>query len=160
MWNAALRSGIPILDNGELDLDAYHQLLGPKVRLVAVVHTSNSLGTVNPVKTMIDAAHALKEHPVLVDGAQTFAHGTVDVSELDCDFLVFRTQDARSNRHRVLYGKEALLEAMPPYQGGGEMIHSVSFDGTTYNELPYKFEAGTPNIADVIAFRSRAGLLG
>ena len=142
---------IPILDNGELDLDAYHQLLGPKVRLVAVVHTSNSLGTVNPVKTMIDAAHA-KNITVLVDGAQTLAHGTVDVSELDCDFLVFSGHKMLGPTGiGVLYGKEALLEAMPPYQGGGEMIHSVSFGGTTYNELPYKFEAGTPNIGDVIA---------
>ncbi len=142
---------IPILDNGELDLDAYRQLLGPKVRLVSVVHTSNSLGTVNPVKTMIEAAHA-KNIPVLVDGAQTLAHGTVDVGALDCDFLVFSGHKMLGPTGiGVLYGKEALLEAMPPYQGGGEMIRSVSFAGTTYNELPYKFEAGTPNIADVIA---------
>jgi cysteine desulfurase/selenocysteine lyase len=146
----AVLKHIPILDNGELDLEAYHHMLDPKVRFVSVVHTSNSLGTVNPVKQMVDAAHA-RGIPVLVDGAQTLAHGMVDVQELGCDFLVFSGHKMLGPTGiGVLYGKEALLEAMPPYQGGGEMIHSVSFEKTTYNDLPYKFEAGTPNIADVI----------
>jgi cysteine desulfurase/selenocysteine lyase len=146
----AVLKHIPILDNGELDLEAYHRMLDPKVRFVSVVHTSNSLGTVNPVKQMVDAAHA-RGIPVLVDGAQTLAHGMVDVQELGCDFLVFSGHKMLGPTGiGVLYGKEALLEAMPPYQGGGEMIHSVSFEKTTYNDLPYKFEAGTPNIADVI----------
>lgn len=146
----AILRHIPILDNGELDMSAFHSLLGTRVRFVSVVHTSNSLGTVNPIPTIIEAAHA-KGIPVLVDGAQTLAHGTVDVRSLDCDFLVFSGHKMLGPTGiGVLYGKEALLEAMPPYQGGGEMIRSVSFSGTTYNELPYKFEAGTPNIADVI----------
>jgi cysteine desulfurase / selenocysteine lyase len=141
---------IPMTDDGTLILDEYKKLLSPKTKLVALVHTSNSLGTINPVKEMIALAHQ-QNIPVLLDGAQAVVHEVVDVRDLDCDFFAF-------SGHKMfgptgigcLYGKIDLLEKMPPYQGGGEMIHSVSFEKTTYNEVPYKFEAGTPNIADVI----------
>ncbi len=142
---------IPMNDNGELLIDEFEKLISPKTKFIAVVHISNSLGTINPVKQIIVKAH---QHniPVLVDGAQSVVHTPVDVQELDCDFFAF-------SGHKMfgptgigcLYGKLHLLEDMPPYQGGGEMIHSVSFAKTTYNEVPFKFEAGTPNIADVIA---------
>jgi cysteine desulfurase/selenocysteine lyase len=142
---------IPMNDKGELLLDEFAKLLSDKTKIVSVVHTSNSLGTVNPIKEIISLAHA-KNIPVLVDGAQAVAHGSVDVQDLDCDFFAF-------SGHKMLgptgigglYGKLELLENMPPYQGGGEMIRSVSFERTTYNDVPYKFEAGTPNIADTIA---------
>jgi cysteine desulfurase/selenocysteine lyase len=142
---------IPMNDKGELLLDQLDALLTDKVKIVSLVHISNSLGTINPVKEVIRKAHA-KGIPVLVDGAQSTAHMSIDVQELDADFFAF-------SGHKILgptgvgclYGKLALLEQMPPYQGGGEMIHSVSFEKTSYNEVPYKFEAGTPNIADVIA---------
>jgi len=142
---------IPMSDSGELLIEEFTKLLNLKTKFVSVVHTSNSLGTINPVKEIIRKAHAL-HIPVLVDGAQAVAHSKVDVQDLDCDFFAF-------SGHKMfgptgigcLYGKMELLEKMPPYQGGGEMIHSVSFEKTTYNEVPFKFEAGTPNIADVIA---------
>ena len=141
---------IPINDDGELLLDEYEKLLSPRTKLVSVVHISNSLGTINPMEQIIEMAHA-RGVPVLVDGAQSAPHMPIDVQKLDCDFFVF-------SGHKVygptgigaVYGKMDLLESMPPYQGGGDMIKSVSFEKTLYNDLPYKFEAGTPNIAGVI----------
>ena len=141
---------IPVNDAGELDMEAYKRLLGPRTKLVAVTHVSNALGTINPVKFIIELAH---DHnvPVLLDGAQAIAHLPVDVQALDCDFYAFSGHKLYGPTGiGALYGKAALLDAMPPYQGGGDMIRSVSFEGTTYNTLPYKFEAGTPNIAGVI----------
>lgn len=143
---------IPVLDNGSLDQAAYAQLLNPKVKLVAVNQVSNALGTINPVAEMIAQAH-LVGAKVLIDAAQSVAHLEVDVQALDADFLVFSSHKLFGPTGLgILYGKKEILEEMPPYQGGGEMIKEVSFDGTTFNELPYKFEAGTPNIADVVAF--------
>jgi len=143
---------IPINDDGELMMDEYHKLLSKKTRIVAVTHISNSLGTVNPVKEIIAAAHE-KGIPVLIDGAQAIHHTTVDVKELDCDFYVFSAHKIYGPTGvGVLYGKEELLNSIPPYQGGGDMIKTVTFEKTTYNELPHKFEAGTPNIAGGIAF--------
>ncbi len=140
----------PISDKGELQMDDFEALLNEHTRLVAVTHVSNSLGTINPVKDIIERAHA-RNVPVLLDGAQAIAHRPVDVRALDCDFYVFSGHKLYGPTGvGVLYGKTALLDAMPPYQGGGEMISSVSFEGTTYNTLPFKFEAGTPNIAGVI----------
>ncbi|MDN3689828.1 aminotransferase class V-fold PLP-dependent enzyme [Cyclobacterium jeungdonense] len=145
---------IPVSDSGELDLQAYKNLLSDKTKLVAVVHASNALGTINPVKTMIDLAHEQGAR-FLVDGAQSAAHLDVDVQELDCDFFTFSAHKMYGPTGvGVLYGKRELLESMPPYQGGGEMIREVTFAKTTYNDIPYKFEAGTPNIADVIAFNA------
>lgn len=142
---------IPMNDEGVLDMEAFFSLLTTKTKLVSVVHTSNSLGTINPVKEMIRLAHQ-KGIPVVIDAAQAVVHETLDVQDLDCDFLAFSGHKMLGPTGiGVLYGKMNHLEAMPPYQGGGEMIHSVSFEKTTYNEVPYKFEAGTPNIADVIA---------
>lgn len=141
---------VPISDRGELVMDQFHALLSEKTKLVSVVHVSNALGTVNPVKKMIDAAHAVGV-PVLVDGAQAVPHLSVDVQALDADFYVFSGHKLYGPTGiGVLYGKEKLLNAMPPYQGGGDMILSVSFEKTEYNALPYKFEAGTPHIAGVI----------
>jgi cysteine desulfurase/selenocysteine lyase len=141
---------IPINDTGELQMDAFAALLNERTRLVTVTHVSNSLGTINPVKRIIEHAHA-RNVPVLLDGAQAIAHLPVDVQALDCDFYAFSGHKLYGPTGiGVLYGKSALLEAMPPYQGGGDMISSVSFAGTAYNTLPYKFEAGTPNIAGVI----------
>jgi cysteine desulfurase/selenocysteine lyase len=143
---------VPVADDGSLDLDAYAKLLGPRTRIVAAVHISNVLGTVNPVKTMIALAHE-RGVPVLLDGAQALAHQRVDVQALDCDFYAFSSHKMFGPTGiGILYGKRALLEAMPPYQGGGDMIRTVSFEKTTYNDLPFKFEAGTPNIAGVIGF--------
>lgn len=143
---------IPINDNGELLMDEYKKLLSEKTKIVAVTHISNSLGTVNPVKEIIAAAHE-KGVPVLIDGAQAIHHTAVDVKELNCDFYVFSAHKMYGPTGvGVLYGKEELLNAMPPYQGGGDMIKTVTFEKTTYNELPHKFEAGTPNIAGGIAF--------
>jgi cysteine desulfurase/selenocysteine lyase len=140
----------PINDAGELLLEEYERLLSPKTRLVAMTHVSNALGTINPVRQIIDLAHR-QGVPVLLDGAQAVPHGRVNVSELDCDFYAFSGHKAYGPTGiGVLYGKTHLLEAMPPYQGGGDMISSVSFEKTIYNKLPYKFEAGTPNIAGVI----------
>ncbi len=136
---------IPMFDNGELDMDAYKRLLCKTTRLVCCAHVSNVLGTVNPVKDIITIAH---EHnvPVLIDGAQSTPHFKVDMQELDCDFFAFSGHKIYGPTGvGVLYGKEEWLDKLPPYQGGGEMIKNVSFEKTTYNELPYKFEAGTPD---------------
>ncbi|NIM28312.1 MAG: SufS family cysteine desulfurase [Gammaproteobacteria bacterium] len=141
---------IPISDEGALDMDAYHEMLGPKTRIVAVMHVSNALGTVNPVKTIIDSAHAVGA-VTLIDGAQATPHLAADVQALDADFYAFSGHKVFGPTGiGVLYGKRALLDSMEPYQGGGEMIRTVSFEGTTYNDLPHKFEAGTPNIAGAI----------
>src|SRR5262249_37099683 len=140
----------PINDRGELLLEEFEKLLGPKTKIVAVGHLSNALGTINPVREIVRMAHARKI-PVLVDGAQAAPRMPVDVQALDCDFYAISGHKMYGPTGiGVLYGKTALLEAMPPYQGGGDMIASVSFDKTVYNRLPYKFEAGTPNIADTI----------
>lgn len=142
---------IPMDDSGTLELSRLEKLITSKTKLISVVHTSNSLGTINPVKEIIRMAHA-HGVPVLVDAAQAVVHESLDVQELDCDFLAFSGHKMLGPTGiGVLYGKMKHLEAMPPYQGGGEMIQSVAFEKTTYNEVPYKFEAGTPNIADVIA---------
>ena len=146
----ALLRVIPVDDAGELLLDEYARLLGARTKLVAVSHISNALGTVNPVKRMIEMAHR-QGVPVLIDGAQAAPHLRVDVRELDCDFYVFSGHKALGPTGiGVLYGRAEWLERMPPYQGGGDMIASVTFEKTTYNALPYKFEAGTPHIAGVI----------
>ncbi len=150
---------IPITDEGALQLDEYERLLGPRTRLVSIVHLSNALGTINPVRQMIAAAH---RHgvPVLVDGSQAVHHMTVDVQALDADFYVFTGHKLYGPTGiGVLYGKERLLEEMPPYQGGGDMISSVTFEKTTYNVLPYKFEAGTPNIAGAIGLAAAVDYL-
>jgi len=140
----------PINDNGELLLDEFAKLLGPKTKLAAVTHVSNALGTITPLKRMIELAHA-QGVPVLVDGAQAVPHLKVDVQTLDCDFYTFSGHKVYGPTGiGVLWGKTELLESMPPYQAGGDMIRSVTFDKTTYNKLPYKFEAGTPDIAGVI----------
>lgn len=140
----------PIEESGALDVDAFDQLLTGAVRLIAIAHVSNALGTINPVKSIIAKAKSL-DIPVLLDGAQGIPHMAIDVQELGCDFYAFSSHKMFGPTGvGVLFGKESLLDAMPPYQGGGDMILEVSFDGTTYNELPYKFEAGTPNISGVI----------
>jgi cysteine desulfurase / selenocysteine lyase len=141
---------IPVNDDGELDLDAYREMLNKRTKIVSVVYVSNSLGTINPVREMISIAHE-RGIPVVVDGAQAMPHMRVDVRELDCDFFVF-------SGHKMFgptgigafYGKAEHLEAMPPWQGGGDMILSVTFEKSTWNEIPFKFEAGTPNIAGAI----------
>jgi cysteine desulfurase/selenocysteine lyase len=141
---------VPITDAGELRLAEYERTLSDRTKLVAVVHVSNALGTVNPVREMIALAHK-RGVPVLVDGAQSIPHMPVDVQELDCDFYAFSGHKLFGPTGTgVLYGKAELLEAMPPYQGGGDMISAVTFEKTVYNTLPYKFEAGTPHIAGVI----------
>jgi cysteine desulfurase/selenocysteine lyase len=146
---AKLRAA-PITAAGELDLDAFKELLTPRTRLVAVAHVSNALGTVLPVQEIVRLAHA-HGVPVLVDGAQAVSHETVDVRALDCDFYAFSGHKVYGPTGiGVLYGRESLLAAMPPWQGGGEMILSVSIEASTYNELPAKFEAGTPNISGAI----------
>jgi cysteine desulfurase / selenocysteine lyase len=140
----------PINDQGELLMDEFRNLLGPKTKIVAVSHLSNALGTINPIGEIVRLAHA-RNVPVLVDGAQAAPRMTVDVRDLDCDFYAISGHKMYGPTGiGVLYGKAELLEAMPPYQGGGDMIASVSFDKTVYNRLPYKFEAGTPNIAGTI----------
>jgi cysteine desulfurase/selenocysteine lyase len=142
---------IPAFDNGELDMDTYQNLLSNKTKLVAVTHISNTLGTVNPVEQIIEKAHAVGAK-VLIDGAQSIAHKKIDVQALNCDFFAFSGHKMYGPTGiGVLYGKEDILNAMPPYQGGGDMIDQVSFAKTTYNELPHKFEAGTPNIVGGIA---------
>ena len=141
---------VPVDDRGDLLMDEYTRLLGPRTKLVAITQVSNALGTVTPIKDIIDLAHG-QNIPVLVDGAQAVPHQPVDVRALDCDFYVFSGHKAYGPTGiGVLYGKEQWLERMPPYQGGGDMIKSVTFEKTTYNELPYKFEAGTPHIAGAI----------
>ncbi|WP_415894219.1 SufS family cysteine desulfurase [Neptuniibacter sp. PT8_73] len=141
---------IPLLDNGELDLEQFEKLLSNKTRLVAVTHASNALGTINPVKRIVELAHQAGAL-VLIDGAQALPHLQVDLQDLDADFYLFSGHKIFAPTGiGVLYGKEDLLSAMPPWQGGGEMIKHVSFDQTTYNDLPFKFEAGTPNISATI----------
>src|SRR5262249_28361316 len=141
---------VPITDEGELRLDEFEKLLSPRTKIVSVVHVSNTLGTINPVRKMVELAHD-RGIPVLLDGAQAIPHLPSDVQALDCDFYAFSGHKLYGPTGvGVLYGKAKLLEAMPPYQGGGDMISSVTFERTTYNVIPYKFEAGTPNIAGVI----------
>jgi len=149
----AILKVIPITEVGEMDIDAYRKLLSAKTKIVAVNHASNSLGTINPIKEIIEAAHQYGA-VVLIDGAQASAHLHIDVQELDCDFYCISSHKMYGPTGTgILYGKKELLEKMPPYMGGGEMIKEVTFAKTTYNDLPYKFEAGTPNIADVIALK-------
>ena len=143
----AILKVVPINDDGELLLDEYEKLLSPRTKLVSIVHQSNALGTINPVEQIVELAHR-RGVPVLLDGAQSVAHVPVDVSRVDCDFYVFSGHKLYGPTGiGVLYGKAELLEAMPPYQGGGEMIRSVTFEKTLYNTIPNKFEAGTQNIA-------------
>ncbi len=145
---------IPIDDAGELDMDAFEKLITKKTKIVAVTHVSNALGTINPIKNIIKIAHT-HDVPVMIDGAQGIAHAKVDVQDLDCDFYCFSGHKLYAPMGiGVLYGKEKWLNAMPPYQGGGEMIQTVTFEKTTYNELPFKFEAGTPNVGGVIGLHS------
>jgi cysteine desulfurase/selenocysteine lyase len=141
---------IPITDSGELRLDEYERQLTPRTRIVAVTHVSNALGTINPVELLVRVAHD-RGIPVVIDGAQAVAHAPVDVQAIGCDFYAFSGHKVFGPTGiGVLYGRAPLLEAMPPYQGGGDMIRSVTFERTMYNDLPYKFEAGTPNIAGVV----------
>ena len=141
---------VPINDDGELLMDEYEAMLGPQTALVSIVHMSNALGTINPVKDIVALAHA-HGVPALLDGAQAAPHLPVDVRELDCDFYAFSGHKLFGPTGiGVLYGKREWLESMPPYQGGGEQIKSVTFEKTIYNDLPYKFEAGTPHIAGVV----------
>jgi len=150
---------IPVNAAGDLDLVAYQNLLSDRVKIVAVNHVSNALGTVNPVKKIIELAHAAGAK-VLIDGAQAIAHFSVDVQDLDCDFYAFSGHKAFGPTGiGVLWGREELLEEMPPYQGGGEMIEVVSFSGTTFNQLPYKFEAGTPHISGAIGMATALNYL-
>jgi cysteine desulfurase/selenocysteine lyase len=140
----------PIDDRGELLLGEFEKLLTPRTKIVAVTHVSNALGTINPVAAIVEMAHG-RNIPVLVDGAQAIPHLRVDVQALDCDFYTFSSHKVYGPMGiGVLYGKASLLESMPPYQGGGDMISSVTFEKTTYNKLPYKFEAGTPDVAGAI----------
>lgn len=149
----AILKVISITPAGEIDLDHYKKLLSDRTKIVAVNHASNSLGTINPVKEIISMAHAV-EAVVLIDGAQASAHLPIDVQDLDCDFYCISSHKMYGPTGTgILYGKKKLLEKMPPYMGGGEMIKDVTFAKTTYNDLPYKFEAGTPNIADVVALK-------
>lgn len=144
---------IPVFDNGELDIEAFKKLLSSKTKVVSVNHASNSLGTINPVKEIVTLAHSVGA-VVLIDGAQAGAHIEIDVQDMDCDFYCLSSHKMYGPTGTgLLYGKKDLLEKMPPYQGGGEMIKDVTFEKTTYNDLPYKFEAGTPNIADVVAYK-------
>jgi cysteine desulfurase/selenocysteine lyase len=141
---------VPITDDGDLMMDRFADLLGPRTRMVSVVHMSNALGTINPVRDIVQLAHA-RGVPVMLDGAQAVAHMPVDVQELDCDFYAFSGHKIYGPTGiGVLYGKASLLDAMPPWQGGGDMIASVSFEKTTYNKAPHRFEAGTPHIAGAV----------
>ena len=150
----AILKVIPINEIGELMMDGFEKLLSEKTKLVSIVHVSNALGTINPVKTITEKAHAVGA-VVLVDGAQSTVHLDIDVQDLDCDFFALSSHKIYGPTGvGVLYGKKHLLESMPPYQGGGEMIKEVYFDNITYNDLPYKYEAGTPNIADTVAFKA------
>lgn len=151
--NARLKV-VPFSDEGVLDLEAFRNLFSERTRIVAVTHVSNVLGTVNPVKEIISEAHR-HDVPVLVDGAQSIQHGFVDVTGMDCDFFVFSGHKVYGpNGIGVLYGKEKWLSAIPPYQGGGDMVANVTFEKTTYNELPFKFEAGTTNFTGAIGLAS------
>ncbi len=150
---------IPVSDIGEIVYEEFERLLAERVRLLAIAHVSNALGTVNPLKRMIRHAHDLGV-PVVVDGAQAAPHMKVDVQELDCDFYAFSSHKMFGPTGiGILYGKAEHLETMPPWQGGGDMIETVTFEKTTYNEPPHKFEAGTPNIADVLGFASAIDFL-
>jgi len=143
---------IPINDLGDLILEEFEKLISKKTKLISLVHVSNTLGTINPIKQIIDHAHSF-DIPVLIDGAQAIPHMKIDIQDLDADFYTFSSHKMYGpTGFGILYGKKKWLEIMPPYQGGGEMIKDVTFEKTTYNELPFKFEAGTPNIADAIAF--------
>ena len=149
----AILKVIPMDDNGVLDMGAYSNMLSDKTKFVSIVHVSNALGIINPVEEIIALAHE-KNALVLLDGAQSSVHLDIDVKKLDCDFYVFSGHKIYGPTGvGVLYGKRELLEKMPPFLGGGEMIKEVTFEKTTYNELPFKFEAGTPNIADVIVMK-------
>jgi len=151
---------IPVNDAGELLIDEYARMLNERVKIVAFGHASNALGTINPIKKMIALAHA-NGSLALIDGAQGVPHMTVDVQDLDCDFYAFSAHKVYGpTGSGVLYGKEKLLDEMPPWQGGGDMILSVSFEKTTYNVLPYKFEAGTPNIEGVVALAAALDYVG
>jgi cysteine desulfurase/selenocysteine lyase len=144
---------IPIDDSGELILEEYEKLLNKNTRIVAISHVSNAIGTINPVREIIRIAHQ-KDIPVLIDGAQAVPHVRIDVQDIDCDFYAFSSHKVYGPMGvGILFGKKKYLTQMPPYQGGGEMIENVSFEKTTYNELPFKFEAGTPNVADVVGFK-------
>lgn len=150
---------VPVLEDGQIDLGAYHRLLGPRTKMVAAAHISNALGSLLPVQEMIKAAHAVGAK-VLLDGCQAAPHMPLDMQALDVDFYVFSGHKLYSTSGcGVLYGKRDLLEAMPPWQGGGDMIETVSFAGTTYNDLPHKFEAGTPHIAGGIALAAAVDYL-
>ena len=152
--SGAVLKVIPVLDSGELDMDAYRDLLNEKTKLVAVNHISNALGTINPIEEMIPLAHA-KGALVLIDGAQAVPHAKVDVQALNADFYCFSAHKMYGPTGvGILYGKKDILEKMPPYHGGGEMIKEVKFEGSTYNDLPFKFEGGTPNIAGGIGLEA------
>ncbi len=141
---------VPVLDDGQLDMEAFDQLLTDRTKIVALVHISNTLGTINPIEEIIEKAHA-KDIPVLVDGAQSAPHQKIDLQALKADFYVCSAHKMLGPTGiGILYGREKWLNALPPYQGGGEMIETVRFDGTTFNQLPFKFEAGTPNIAGTV----------
>ncbi|MDR2083723.1 MAG: cysteine desulfurase [Bacteroidales bacterium] len=145
---------IPINEKGEIIIEKLIELINKKTKIIAVAHVSNALGTINPIKKIIEIAHE-NNIPVLIDGAQAISHFNVDVQELDCDFYCFSGHKMYAPMGiGVLYGKKELLDSMPPYQGGGEMIKTVSFEKTTYNDLPFKFEAGTPNVGDALALSS------
>lgn len=145
---------IPVLDNGEPDMEAYTQLFSPRTKIVCITHVSNVLGTINPIKQIINIAHGYGV-PVLVDGAQGIKSCRVNVQDMDCDFYCFSGHKIYAPMGiGVLYGKEEYLNAMPPYQGGGEMIRKVSFEKTTFNDLPYKYEAGTPNVGGAIGLQA------
>jgi cysteine desulfurase/selenocysteine lyase len=151
---------VPIDDRGDIELDAYARLLSERTRIVSLGHVSNALGTVNPIEQMIRSAHA-RGAVVLIDGAQAVPHFAVDVQALDCDFYVFSSHKMFGPTGTgVLYGRRSLLEAMPPYRGGGDMISSVTFEKTAYNVVPYKFEAGTPNMAGVVGLGAAIDYLG
>ena len=150
--NGIILKTINVFENGEIDLDNFKELISNKTKFLSIVHTSNTLGTVNPIKEMIEIC---KKNNIntMIDGAQASAHSKIDVQDLNCDFFVLSAHKMYGPTGvGILYGREEILEKMPPYMGGGEMIKDVNFKKTTYNELPYKFEAGTPNIGDVIGF--------
>jgi len=150
--NGIILKTINVFENGEIDLDNFKELISNKTKFLSIVHTSNTLGTVNPIKEMIEIC---KQNNIntMIDGAQASAHSKIDVQDLNCDFFVLSAHKMYGPTGvGIVYGKEEILEKMPPYMGGGEMIKDVNFKKTTYNELPYKFEAGTPNIGDVIGF--------
>jgi cysteine desulfurase/selenocysteine lyase len=150
----AILKVVPINENGEFLFEAFEQMLSERTKLVSIVHASNALGVINPVEEIIKAAHKVGAL-VLVDGAQSSVHLDIDVQTLDCDFYAFSAHKLYGPTGvGILYGKKQILEDMPPFMGGGEMIKEVSFEHTSYNELPYKFEAGTPNIADTVAFKT------